>query len=132
MVYGKRDNPSRFRLLFRGRPVLVEGLGQLMDEMVGLLARTAFHREVDVELGTEHRRQPVFIHHVHEKVMVQHLGDAGQQLDIDAGPVENGIDVGPLAVDLPRELRNRHVLLVENNFDLMSDMKLVFHISTPN
>ena len=75
-------------------------------------------------------REPVFPHHILEKIMVEHLRYPSQQIDVDAWAVEDGVHVGPLAVDLPRELRYAHLLLVKHRLDQVTDMKFLVHALT--
>lgn len=98
-----------------------------MHQQIGFFLIAFRQVDVHVQMGAEQLREPVFPHHILEKIMVEHLGDPSQQIDVDAWAVENGVNVGPLAVDLPRELRNTHVFLVKNRLDQATNMKFLVH-----
>lgn len=103
-----------------------------LQQMVGLLFGTVSQINMNVQLGAEQGGEPIFFHYILEEVVFKHLGNPRQQIDVDAGPVENGVNIGPLAMDLPGKLRNGHVFLVKNGFYSMAYMKLVltFHHKT--
>ena len=98
-----------------------------MHQKIDIFLRAFRQVDVHVQMGTEQLREPVFLHHILEKIMVEHLGDPSQQIDVDAWAVEDGVHVGPLAVDLPRKLRYAHLLLVKHRLDQTTYMKLLVH-----
>lgn len=98
-----------------------------MHQQIGFFLIAFRKVDVHVQMGTEQLREPVFPHHILEKIMVEHLGDPSQQIDVDAWAVEYGVHVGSLAVDLPCKLRYAHLLLVKHRLDQVTDMKFLVH-----
>lgn len=59
---------------------------------------------------------------VGQEIMFQHQGDFRQLQGVNALALEEAIDRGAFQVDFPRKLRYTHPALVEDGFDLVSDM----------
>ena len=98
-----------------------------LQQHIRIVFRTFLQINLNVQLGTELMREPILPHHLLKEIVLQHPRDPSQQIDVDAWAVEDGVHVGPLAVDLPCKLRNTHVFLVKNRLDQTTYMKLLVH-----
>lgn len=85
-----------------------------------------------VQLWAESGSEAIELHGIIKEVVIEDFGKHGQQFHINGAALEDGVDIGTLAMQLPGQFAHGHAALVEDRFDKLSDMHtVVYHNLTP-